>query len=84
MSEKEMREECPRSENIDNLLSAINLYRLPNETYLQTFSRVMDNLKLTLRDQFAMAAIPALIDRHGFTDSVSISYKIADAMMEER
>jgi len=43
---------------------------------------------LTLRDQFAMAALPALISRHradvGWNEVAPLSYRVADAMLEAR
>ena len=40
----------------------------------------------TLRDQFAMAALPAVIEkfRVTFTQAAKFAYEIADAMMAER
>jgi hypothetical protein len=41
----------------------------------------------TLRDEFAMAALTGMVAYSGygnFTDFASISFKYADAMMEER
>jgi len=42
-------------------------------------------LRTTLRDQFAMAALPAMLQAHQvFKDMAEDAYKIADAMMEAR
>lgn len=52
-------------------------------------SLAMDNQKKTLRDEFAMAALPALIlsyqaNRKSIKDFSQEAYWFADAMMQER
>lgn len=43
-----------------------------------------DTTQKTLRDEFAMAALPLVLRCEPLKGAVEIAYKIADAMMKER
>ena len=62
-----------------------------NESYCKPFEITPfqeeitnDSEQPTLRDQFAMAALPFVLSKYGHKRSAKTAYELADAMLKER
>ena len=65
---KPQRPDDPTPENVERYLAEAEVY---------------DRLR-ALRDRFAMAALPYVLNEYGENSTATFCYQIADAMLEER